>query len=374
MKLGVVGYGHRIRKVISKIEQADSSFGVTAITDLRNHEIKQELRQGTSVDFYEIPEDMIAAADLDAILIGTLDDSHADLTARVLDSKLPVFLETPVATNGENIHRLKKAYDRCGHKKVCVSSTLRSSSIAQFAKEIVDSGKIGSIEHIQAWNNVHFGANFYQNRSRAAHITGGLFLQKAAQDFSYINLMVNDLTPVQICAMTSQQVFGGNKPSNLTCKVCDEKYTCNDSKAHQGSGNVPCIYSEDIEDEDSGTAIWRYDTGMHAVYSQNFVVRRKAGKRGARFIGYKGTLEIDFYESTVKVYMHHTPRVETYDINPENENDHAGSDDVLAQNFVDVVKGKAEPIASLDSGLLSALIGIKAHISAKENIFQTIEW
>ena len=39
--------------------------------------------------------------------------------------------------------------------------------------------------------------------------------------------------------------------------------------------------------------IVRYESGMHAVYSQNFFARKKAARRGARLYGYLGTLEYD---------------------------------------------------------------------------------
>jgi hypothetical protein len=116
----------------------------------------------------------------------------------------------------------------------------------------------------------------------------------------------------------------------------------------------------------------RYESGMHMSYSQNFFARRKAGTRGARLLGYKGTLEFDFYTNLVTVYMHQSPRVETYRIDPDQA--HFGGDEVLAKNFVDVMKGKAESGSGLQDGLLSALMCLKARESARTNTFQDIVW
>ena len=50
--------------------------------------------------------------------------------------------------------------------------------------------------------------------------------------------------------------------------------------------------------------IVRYESGMHAVYSQNFFARKKAARRGARLYGYLGTLEYDFVRDEIVVYDH----------------------------------------------------------------------
>ena len=47
-----------------------------------------------------------------------------------------------------------------------------------------------------------------------------------------------------------------------------------------------CCYAVDTGNEDSGSALIRYETGMHVSYSRIFA-RHKAGARGARLFGYK---------------------------------------------------------------------------------------
>ena len=71
--------------------------------------------------------------------------------------------------------------------------------------------------------------------------------------------------------------------------------------------------------------------GLHVVYSQNFIVRKSAGKRGARFIGVKGTLEFDFNTSTITFIDHYSDKVET--ITLPNKHGHSGGDDYLVKPF-----------------------------------------
>lgn len=376
MNLGVIGYGARIHWVLGEIVKIDPGCRITAITDVRNNQIKQELGQEQSdqILFYDTPDQMIAAGNLDGILIGTRCSLHTEMALKVLPTGIPLYLEKPVATSYEDLLRLKAAND-VYRSEVVVSFPLRNTPLIQMAKEIMDSGKIGTVEHVQAMNNVASGGIYYHGWYRDEKETGGLFLQKSTHDFDYITYLLN-LKPVSICAMNSKQIFKGTKPAGLKCKDCDEQHTCLDSTFQSTSFDDSweyCCFAEDTGNEDSGSAIIQYESGMHVSYSQNFFARKKACGRGAKLMGYKGTIEFDWYTNLLKVYMHHTNRIETYEVQPDNES-HGGGDAVLARNFIDVMKGKARSTTPLDDGLLSALMCLKAKKSAEDHSFQTINW
>lgn len=187
--------------------------------------------------------------------------------------------------------------------KTVVSFPLRLTEQVQILREIVDSGKIGTVEHVQAVNDVPYGRVYFHGWYRDEKETGGLWLQKATHDFDYINSILRS-RPVEICAMTSKQIFKGDKPAGKLCDECEEKQTCPESyiSTHRAGEYLYgpwCCFAEDTGNEDSGSAIIRYETGMHVVYSQNFFARRGAGLRGARFLGYDGTAEFDFQSGDV---------------------------------------------------------------------------
>lgn len=375
MKLGVIGYGRRIRHMLNEIARLDPEAELTAIADpyaekkaeWRGHELDSSI-------WFDTPEEMLQERSLDGVLIGTRCSLHAEMALRVLPSGLPLFMEKPVATNFQDLVRLKEGFEQ-SRSQVVVSFPLRVTPIVRLAKEIIDSGKIGRVEHVQAVNNVPYGSVYFQNWYRDESETGGLFLQKATHDFDYINYLVGQ-KPVKISAMTSKQIFKGNKPAGLQCIDCDEKYSCLESavlkrKKGQISKGEWCAFAEDTGNEDSGSAMIRYESMMHATYSQNFFARNDAQARGARLLGYHGTLEFDFYTNQLKVFLHHTERTETYDVHT-GQADHGGGDTILAQNFIDVVKGESSPISTLEQGLLSALMCLKAKESAHTDRFQPI--
>ncbi|MGO4268723.1 Gfo/Idh/MocA family protein [Paenibacillus sp. TAF58] len=375
MKLGVIGYGSRIQYVISEVMKQDPSCQIKSIVDNREDKTREELRQQglENVQLYETAEQMLASERLDGVLIDTRCSLHTSMALKVLPTGIPLYLEKPVSTTMEDLMRLKMG-GKASHSQVVVSFPLRLTLIVQLVKEIIDSGKIGTVEHVQAINNVTYGRVYFQNWYRDENETGGLFLQKATHDFDYINYVLG-LQPTSVCAMTSKQVFKGSKPAGLKCVDCEDNRSCSESTAFRTDLDPSwqsCCYAQDTGNEDSGSVLMRYPTGMHASYSQNFFVQGDAGARGARFMGHKGTVEFDFTTGKVKVFMHHTPRVETYEFS--SGAGHFGGDTELARNFVDVMRGTAASISPLDDGLSSALLCLKAKESAETGSFQSIYW
>ena len=409
IRLGVIGYGGRAQGVLGLIGQLSAGTEVVAITDVRNEEIKQEmalrqaqdaqgvgaqgdqalrqaqpLRQAQGaqgVAFYIDADEMLDKEQIDGVLIGTRCSLHTKMAIKVLQRNLPMYLEKPVATNMDDLLALRAAA-RASSSEVVVSFPLRVTPLVQLAKQIINSGQIGTVEHVQAWNNVNYGWCYYQGWYRDENETQGLFLQKATHDFDYINHLLG-IQPRWVCAIKSKQIYKGDHPAGLRCDDCDEQDSCLESPFHayytkqeaprvQPSGLL-CGFAVDTGNEDSGSAIIQYETGMHACYSQNFFARKTAGKRGASLFGYKGTIEFDWYTDELKVHMHHTPRTETHKMQTSGAS-HGGGDTVLADNFVRVIRGECKSVAPLDAGLLSVLMCLAAKKSAETRTFQEIRF
>lgn len=138
-------------------------------------------------------------------------------------------------------------------------------------REIIESGRIGTLSQVQAYNNVPYGRVYFHDWYRNESETGGLFLQKSTHDFDYINSMLCSLSPISVCAMESKMVFKGDKPAGVACENCSEKDTCPEGPAHlrelgaDPTGNR-CCFAVDTGNQDSGSVIIRYENGLHVVY------------------------------------------------------------------------------------------------------------
>ncbi len=378
IKLGIIGYGSRMSNFIDFVVETGLAVPVAiADTQIEAAKARAIVHGFNDIAYYMDAKSMLQQEKLDGICIGTRCSLHTHYALLAAEYGVPVFLEKPVATAREDLERLCTLLDK--NEKFLISFPLRFTKIVRYVKEIVDSGKIGQIQHIQAYNNVPYARGYYHKWYRDDKETGGLFLQKATHDFDYINYLLGDNKPVEICAMESKQIFKGNKPAGQMCVNCPDAAKCPESPENVQTYGDPyavadpcyCCFAEDTGNHDSGSAIIKYENGMHVVYSQNFVTRKGAQKRGARLIGYYGTLEFDFYTGIVTIYHHNDSVTETHKL--EDTGAHFGGDPTLALNFVNMIRGMDSSKAPLSEGILSAKMCLAARESAENNTFYSIQ-
>lgn len=401
LRLGVIGYGVRIDMLMDEFASLPFEAKVTAIADKNparvrelmlktgsketQHEMEIDKIDGLwrkspmnpdEIRFYEEAEEMLDNEELDGVLVGTNCNTHTYFAKMVMEKNLPLFLEKPVAVNREELEILKEC-DAKPHAPVVVSFPLRVTKLIQEAKRIVDSGAIGKIDHIQAFNDVSYGYVYFHDWYRDESVAHGLFLQKATHDVDLLNYLTGE-KPVEVCAMKSKQLFKGDMPEGLRCSQCDRTEDCMESTYHiiNTRNDIPrsdyCCYAKDTGNEDSGSMLIRYESGMHAVYSQNFFARKGAARRGARLYGYKGTLEYDFVKDEIKVYDHMSDKVTVIKMNGSS-NGHGGGDFQLVKNFANLIRGKEEQsVSPLAAGIESASACMAAKESAEQNTFRLV--
>ena len=403
MNVGIIGYGVRVDMLIDAFIAFDPDFKIKAITDTNIARVKALLDHSTvskeqfyeygldkvdshlrenpicinDIHFYEDADEMLEKETLDGVIVSTNCDTHTYFAKKVLAKNLPLYLEKPVATTMEDAQSLKEAGEN-STSQVVVSFPLRLTQLVSTVKGFVDSGVIGKIEHVQAWNHVSYGYVYFHDWYRDESKTHGLFLQKATHDLDVINYLLNE-KPIKVCAMKSKQIYKGDMPANLRCSACEKSETCIESYyytkmfRHDDLRNDYCCYAVDTGNEDSGSAIIRYESGMHVSYSQNFFVRKKAGRRGARLYGQFGTIEYEFVTDTIKIFDHLTNKVQTVAVNSPQAL-HSGGDGVLAENFIRVMQGRADSLSPLSAGINSVLTCLAATKSSETEQFCDIEY
>ena len=103
----------------------------------------------TSVETYEKYSDLIAREDIDAVVIATPDHSHAFIAIEACKAKKDVYLEKPLTFTIKEGQALSKAV-RDNGVILAVGSQQRSDSNFQHAVRMVQEGKIGKIERVNA--------------------------------------------------------------------------------------------------------------------------------------------------------------------------------------------------------------------------------
>ncbi|MCO5223674.1 MAG: Gfo/Idh/MocA family oxidoreductase [Thermomicrobiales bacterium] len=291
-RIGVVGYGVRIRLMLETIARFGTDATVVAVVDPAEASLGERFPdQMATVAFYNDVDDMLDRAALDGVMIGTSCLFHTPYAIKVLARDLPLFLEKPVAIDEEQLAELHVAALGSSSPTV-VSFPLRLSELCLMVNDILESGVIGSIEQVQAVNNVPFyGSNYYHGWMRDDSLTGGLWLQKATHDLDYLTFLVGKV-PARIVAVESKTVFIGDMPAGLYCLDCPVQKACPESQynlfAMQAiisdlrnagefwDGPWKCSFAIDTGNHDAATAILQYEGGSHLSYSQVFYTRRSA--------------------------------------------------------------------------------------------------
>ncbi|MBA3684043.1 MAG: Gfo/Idh/MocA family oxidoreductase [Planctomycetes bacterium] len=377
-RLAVIGLGGRMAGDLNEIFALDPEMEIAAIADPDPAVAgRTKMPSGGARHFPSVEALVAAGGRYDGVLVGTQCNLHTHAACALAPLGAPLFLEKPVAITDDEVVRLAAAW-RGREDQVVVSFPLRYTPLFRAVLAVVRSGALGAINQIQAFNNVNYGGVYFGQWYRDFDRAGGLWLQKATHDFDYINLLAGS-APTAVAATVTKRIYGGDKPHDLICSRCDETLTCPESPRNQaargdnggmGAGDHGCAFSREIKNEDAGSALIMYADGVHAAYSQNFVSRRTAGQRGARVTGYLGTVEFDWYTDSYRVIHHHDQRVDRVEVKASSG--HGGGDQVLAQNFVDLVRGRARSHADLNAGLLSAAMCLAARTSAQNRTFQPI--
>lgn len=219
-KISVIGGGRRIAPLVKALSEKDD-FKITSVSDIDVETAKKRFSDIDGITYYEDAEKMLDTEKPDGIFIGTRCSTHTQYALLAAKYNVPVFLEKPVCTTEEDLEKLKTLMPM--NDKFVISFPLRMCYMTQCVKKIIDSGRIGKIEHVQAYNNVNYARGYYHKWYKDENETGGLLLQKATHDFDYINYLLGDNKPVKICAMKSKQIFKGDMPAGLHCADCEKK-------------------------------------------------------------------------------------------------------------------------------------------------------
>lgn len=378
-RIGFIGFGLRSETMLKAFRALEADICVAAVADPRHAQIAPGMKDDpyfAHTRWYEDAEELLACDDLDGVFIGTRCPLHTPLACRVLKTGMPLFLEKPVCISREQYEALREA-GRGQEKRVVVSFPLRFSTITLEMEKLVRSGSLGRLTMVQAVNNVPYGSVYYHSWYRDPAQTGGLFLQKATHDVDYIRFLTGE-TPVSVCAATAKLYYRGDRPAGLRCPDCPDYRTCRESSYVVGrilkedvQGDA-CCFAKDTGNEDGAAMILTMESGMIVTYSQNFTVKKGAGRRGARLIGTDASAEFDFYTARIREDRYLTPQTVTRQFCFPNGN-HFGGDEALALEFLRVMDGQPSR-SDLTDGLRSAAVCLAAREAAQSGRFVTIDY
>ncbi len=139
LKIGVIGTGMIGRDHTRRIAKVLAGAEIVALSDyspVAARAVQEDLAPNATV--YERGEDLIAAADVDAILVCSTGSTHEAYVLAAIAAGKPCFCEKPLATTAEGAKRIVDAEVAHGKRLVQVGFMRRYDAGYRMLKEVVD--------------------------------------------------------------------------------------------------------------------------------------------------------------------------------------------------------------------------------------------
>jgi len=345
---------------------------------------------------------MVEETKPDVVIVTTMDSTHDLYICRAMELGCDVITEKPMTTDAEKCKRILETEKRTG-QNVRVSFNYRYSPPRTQIKDLLMEGAIGEVLSVDFhWMlNTRHGADYFRRWHRNKENSGGLMVHKATHHFDLVNWWLSSV-PERVFASGHRKFYTpetaeryGLKNRGERCLDCAEKETCNfyldlDSadnlrelylqcEKHDGYFRDKCVFSDEIDIEDSMNVVVDYASGAKMTYSLNAFMPWEGYT--ITFNGTKGRIEHKCEESVyvsgdgsvqgalekegtwTRVYPHWKPayEVELW----TGEGGHGGGDKPLVDDLFkpDPPEDKYKRRADQRAGAWSILTGVAANRS-----------
>ncbi|MBN2210832.1 MAG: Gfo/Idh/MocA family oxidoreductase, partial [Sedimentisphaerales bacterium] len=228
----------------------------------------------------------------DTVIVCTKDCTHDEYICRSLAAGCDVITEKPMTTDAGKCQKIINAVSQTG-KHVRVTFNYRYSPSRVRVKELLMAGIIGTVRSVEfQWLlDTRHGADYFRRWHRNKANSGGLLVHKATHHFDLVNWWLSDI-PESVYACGERVFYRpehaqrcGLEERSERCLDCPVKDRCNfdldmaahptmkalylDCEKHDGYFRDRCVFSDEIDIEDSMSVVVRYRSGALLSYSLN---------------------------------------------------------------------------------------------------------
>ncbi len=189
VRIGILGAARIAPSALVKPARKIPQAAVTAIA-ARNPQRAQAF-----ADKYKIPRvfvsyaDLIADPDVDAVYIPLPNGLHCEWTIKALEAGKHVLCEKPFAANAAEAEQMAAAAERAG-KVLMEAFHYRYHPLAARMQEIVTSGQLGKIQHIETW--MCFPLPLFNNIRYNYDLAGGALMDAGCYAVNMLRWLAGD--------------------------------------------------------------------------------------------------------------------------------------------------------------------------------------
>jgi predicted dehydrogenase len=316
VRIGVVGAGFMGRQHIDFIRAAHGAV----LTGVADPVVPDEALQCRRFDTASA---LLDAGEVDAVIIASPNALHVDTAIECLEAGVAVLLEKPIAVDYAQSLRLVEAVAR-GDGRLLVGHHRRHHPAVGRARAAILGGELGQLVAVSGlWSARKEDAYFTDtpwHRQRGAGVT----LINAVHDLDLLRHLCGEVAEIQ--AMKSSQARGLGVEDTLAVTLRFE------------SGVVGSFLASD-----AGVSPWGWDQATEETLAFPFVpdgvAYRFVGTRGALSVPnlakytYDPSVPADWHSPLSRTYLPFAPR---------------GSFQAQLDHFIEVVRGRAQPLVSAE--------------------------
>lgn len=330
VRIGLIGCGNYGKNLLRFLDKMDC-YDVISIADPDQNAARAGAQLlSYSTKLYADDAQLIAARDIDAVIIATPNDQHAEQAIRAMEAGLAVYLEKPIACTIPDCRRVIAAQRHTG-ARVMVGMQLRYGEVFSKAKELLCQGVIGDVKLL--WYR-EFRGPFFPGADSwriSNEKSGGTIVEKNVHHLDLFNWYA-DAAPVAVFAT------GGSDAIYKKSGMLDNAIVTVD----YDSGARACV----------GLSLFSAGCDRDIDF---YIV----GEHGVMYIG----------EDTITVKPNTDPtKVVTYKIEQRfADMGHGGTEFSALTAFYALVTRNKAPLTGVYEGLLSVGMALAAQISAAEH-------
>ena len=237
-------------------------------------------------------ERMVEETKPDCVIVTTMDAMHDHYIVRAMELGCDVITEKPMTTDEEKCRKILDTQRKTG-KMVRVTFNYRYAPPRTQIKDLLMSGVIGDVLSVDFhWLlNLHHGADYFRRWHRNKKNSGGLMVHKATHHFDLVNWWLSTV-PEKVYASGHRKFYTpqtadryGLTNRGERCRTCPEAGKCRfhislqkndklrelylDNEEYDGYHRDRCVFSDQIDIEDSMNVVVDYRSGAKMTYSLN---------------------------------------------------------------------------------------------------------
>ncbi|MCY4107558.1 MAG: Gfo/Idh/MocA family oxidoreductase [Chloroflexi bacterium] len=392
IRFGIIGVGSRgIRTFGRHLRGAYADRAeLIALADVDPHRLGVAAKMLEVDKTYASHSQLIDDAGVDAVVITTPDYTHAAIALEAMDAGKDVICEKPVATTIDDANRLLEAGRRFG-KSFQVGFVLRYAPFFKGMHDAIVEGRIGRPLFATAVDN-RAGSGYFRSWHRLRQYSGGLLNHKSGHTLDILNWMLDGI-PTAVSATGGVAHYGPRDWAGDYCSSCAAAGVCSEyidftqglmgelfhgAEIRGDSKTDVCVYNSDKDTVDHASLNVEYQDGQRASYG--LCLFAPYNQRELGVTGTEGKVEGREGEDRVRLTRRAPDRVRFaggYRGQPGSEEylavdqpggegvagGHGGGDVGLLDDCFAAFEGQRDPVADLEAGYWSAVLGIAAEES-----------